>query len=58
LSIIFKVKVNLRTESLKGRAHLEDLDIDGSIVLKETLKMAWEDANWISIQTVNSGALL
>jgi hypothetical protein len=36
-------------ESLKGRAHLEDLNVDGSTVLKD---MALKDANWISIQIV------
>jgi len=36
-------------ESLKRRDHLEDLDMDGRVILEWILEKQWEGVNWIHL---------
>jgi hypothetical protein len=40
-------------ENLKGRDHLEDLGIDGKIIIKRILEKegGWAGCNWFRIET-------
>jgi len=35
------------SENLKGRDHLEDLGVDGKIVLVDLREIGWEGVNWM-----------
>jgi hypothetical protein len=36
-------------ENLKGRNHLEDLDVDGKIIFMHLREVGWEDVDWMHL---------
>jgi hypothetical protein len=44
------VHILLWFENLKGKDHLEDLAVDGSVILRWILgRYGWEGADWIHV---------
>jgi hypothetical protein len=44
-----EISIPFQSENLKGREHPGDPVIDGRIILKWTLKMGYEGADWIEL---------